>query len=543
MNDKTTTQAKLNVLVVDDTAEWRNWLRGLLEKDGRFEVHTAQALDEANLMIDTNWYHVISLDIHLHPKKPNHDGLLILEKLAKMGWLNKVGIVVMVSSTQAISNMQAAYEHDIAKFFHKDDFIPREFAKVVYDLFCTKIGWNGQLQISDDGMTPPEKVGFSGLQIGPIRLKNADDAYVMQIWRERNDLLRRLYHEATAIMVSPLNPGKSGTLVAKITPIYADGPGRHSVVKYGETARIVEEVVNYQKYVANFSVNDLSTQLKHHSYTAHLGGIVYSHVGANNQVLSDFGDYYATHDVDSINTLLDFLFERVCYSWYENKGNRVMLNLTELYQQTLGFTPDNLTQILESRLKHIHGKDFLVFTNLPDIKDLPNPIPYVKKEFTRVAHQCVTHGDLNQHNILVDDNNHPWLIDFRRTGVSHVLRDLVFLEVCIRTQLLSDDDASLSERYRLEKVLCDSTLARDLSLLRGAYVSNHDALNKCFWVSVHLRELIHRLVTPISNDILTDYLIAMFFMSINTIRYSDLSKTQREHALLMASLLVHALPV
>lgn len=542
MNNGTTTQAKLNVLVVDDDTDWCDWLQELLEEDGRFEVHTAQTLELANQMIDTHWYHVISLDIHLHPKKPNRDGLMILERLAKMDWLNKVGIVVMVSGTQAISNMGAAFQHDIAKFFIKDDFVSSNFAKTVYDLFCAKIGWNGQLQISDELPTPPEKIGFSTLQIGDIRLKNADDAHVTRIWRERNDLLRRLYHEANSIVVVPLNPGKSGTLVAKVTPIYADGPGRPSVVKYGETIRIVEEVENYQKYVAHFSVNALSTQMKHHSYTAHLGGIVYSHVGANNQVLSDFGDYYATQPVDKINQLLDFLFERVCYSWYENRGNRVMLNLTDLYQQTLGFTSDNLKVIFESRLKHVQGKDYLVFTNLPDVKNLPNPIPYVEKPFIRIAHQCVTHGDLNQHNILIDDNENPWLIDFRRTNINHILRDLVFLEVCIRTQLISEADATLPERYQLEKVLCDIALMRDLTQLRAAFTSDNPALNKCFWVSVHLRELIYRLVSPMSDDILTDYLIAMFFMSINTIRYSDLSKTQREHALLMASLLVHALP-
>lgn len=541
MNNKP--HAKLRVLVVDDTTNWCDWLQELLEEDGRFEVQVAQTFDTATQMIDDNWYHVISLDIHLHSQKPNRDGLLILEKLSKMGWLNKVGIVVMVSGTQAISNMGAAFQHDIAKFFIKDDFIPQQFAQTVYELFCQKIGWNGQLQISDEATTPSENISLKDLQIGDTRLKNVDDAYVLRIWHERNDLLRRLYYDAISIMVTPLNPGKSGTLVAKINPIYADGPGRHSVVKYGETVRIVEEIENYKQYVANFTVNDLSTQMRRYSYTAHLAGIVYSHVGANNQVISDFGDYYAKHSVREITTLLDFLFLQVCYSWYDNRGNRIMLNLTKLYQQTLGFTIDNLKQILETRLKHVQGKDVLVFTNLPDVKDLPNPLPYVAKPFVRIAHQCVTHGDLNPHNILIDDNDRPWLIDFRRTGISHILRDLAFLDVCIRIQLLHETDASLPERYQLEKVLCNPTLMHDLNQLRGAFISTNDALNKCFEVSVHLRELIYRLTAPISSDTFTDYLIAVFFIAINTIRYSDLSKTQREHALLIASLLVRALPI
>jgi len=63
----------------------------------------------------------------------------------------------------------------------------------------------------------------------------------------------------------------------------------------------------------------------------------------------------------------------------------------------------------------------------------------------------ITHGDLNGKNILVDENGHPWLIDFFRTGPEHVLRDFVELEADIKFNYLESGD--MEALYEFESSL------------------------------------------------------------------------------------------
>jgi thiamine kinase-like enzyme len=41
---------------------------------------------------------------------------------------------------------------------------------------------------------------------------------------------------------------------------------------------------------------------------------------------------------------------------------------------------------------------------------------------------AITHGDLHAGNLLIDDSNNIWVIDFERTGEGHVLQDFIELE-------------------------------------------------------------------------------------------------------------------
>jgi hypothetical protein len=63
----------------------------------------------------------------------------------------------------------------------------------------------------------------------------------------------------------------------------------------------------------------------------------------------------------------------------------------------------------------------------------------------------MTHGDLNEHNILVTDDHHAWLIDFYRTGTGHILRDMIELECAIKFSLAGIVD--LAAQQKLEETL------------------------------------------------------------------------------------------
>ena len=67
------------------------------------------------------------------------------------------------------------------------------------------------------------------------------------------------------------------------------------------------------------------------------------------------------------------------------------------------------------------------------------------------------------------------------------------------------------------------------------------ALLKAFLTVVYLRSLARQLVAQNPDDDISEYSIALFYNAINTLRVYSLPVSQREHALLCASLLADRL--
>mmetsp|Transcript_37832 Transcript_37832/g.68958 ORF Transcript_37832/g.68958 Transcript_37832/m.68958 type:complete len:703 (+) Transcript_37832:42-2150(+) len=58
-------------------------------------------------------------------------------------------------------------------------------------------------------------------------------------------------------------------------------------------------------------------------------------------------------------------------------------------------------------------------------------------------HQCFVHGDLHGDNIMIDDKDNRFLIDFGKTGLGHSLEDITWLESFIilsYTDIMNDDE-------------------------------------------------------------------------------------------------------
>jgi hypothetical protein len=58
-------------------------------------------------------------------------------------------------------------------------------------------------------------------------------------------------------------------------------------------------------------------------------------------------------------------------------------------------------------------------------------------EETQIA---VTHGDLHSDNLLVDNTQHGWVVDFERCGEGHALQDFIELEFDVITRMTSTKD-------------------------------------------------------------------------------------------------------
>jgi hypothetical protein len=273
--------------------------------------------------------------------------------------------------------------------------------------------------------------------------------------------------------------------------------------------------------------------------TLSLGGIVYSLLGSSNDQLEDFSSFYGRATITQISNMLHRLFLETCSTWYANSGSIQPYDLSANYPQLLGFTWERLEQVLAKELKSVQGKHILHFKSLQSERTFINPLHISEARKSQVfpTYICNTHGDFNQHNLLVDDLGYTWIIDFQGTGQAHILRDVAMLDSSIRFQLLKDTDANLEDRLLMEDALCSIERFSDLHQLAGNLVTNNAAIAKAHTVVIHLRKLAHKLIEKNPQAHIREYYMALFYHALNTTRYNTLSPVQREHALLSASLL------
>ena len=312
-------------------------------------------------------------------------------------------------------------------------------------------------------------------------------------------------------------------------------------MKFGDTNKIRKEYRNFQQYVEGI-ISGRSTTVLDQRYTSHLGGIIYTFLGVNGELV-DFADFYhKTDDTSKVIDVLNHLFLDTCRNWYENRERLQPIDLAANYQQMLNYSPNQLEQILADQLPSVYVQEKLTFTSLNSTRRFTNPLlTTAKPSFMRFTSTCIVHGDFNPHNLFVDQSGFTWLIDFEATEPAHILRDIATLDSAIRFQLLTAQEAALEERLQMEEVLYKAEHFNQVNLLSTSIPTGNQALAKAYTTVIHLRTLAGNLVAHNRHDDINEYYIALFYNALNTLRFSSLEKVQLEHALLCASLLADKL--
>lgn len=527
------------ILVVDDLESWREELVETLQHDG-LHADSASTATEALQRLDETLYHLLVLDIRLvDADQSNMDGISLLGELEKRG-LSEATKVIMLSAHDTKEHMRMAFrDYKVADFLSKDKFSKQVFLESVWRAFSEEAHINQDLEVIWQEVTGPEQV-VSNLEIDGMRIKR-NMSLRSQMAVELDDLLCRLFYEAERVLVRPLTQGQSVTGVLWAQPFYASGGGRAVIVKFGDFRKIEEEYSNFKKYVQPFIGGGRNSTALDVRRTPHLGGIMYSLLGADKEYLEDFGSYFRHVPSSDIINVLDRLFLDTCSAWYANVGKLEPRNLTEEYQQLFGLTLEKLEHPLSELRRSVHGTQKLYFKSLNSDRAFKNPIvglagpPLVRSTYT-----CITHGDFNHHNLLIDTTGHTWLIDFQSTGTGHFLRDVAKLDTEFRLALLAPEEATLEERLRMEEALCSIDRFSQVERLATSFSTENRALAKVYVVVAYLRSLARKLVVQNPNDDMSEYYIALFYNALNMLRFYG-PLVQREHALLSASILADRL--
>jgi len=535
------------VLVVDNLEIWREELVETLRREG-YDADSVSTVGEALQRLQESFYHVLVVDMRMRDTdQSNIDGLALLDELKRAG-LNEATRVVMLSAFGTPRHIREAFTiHRVADFLSKGDFSQEAFLQTIARVFARDV----QINLALDILFPPGsqlKQAVVNLDIAGRRIRQGEPLQDV-IAAELEDLLCRLFHEAQRILVHILPAGKSGAGVLRVQPFFpTQGVGQEVIVKFGDAQRIQEERHNFQEYVEPFLGGGRSTVIRGTRRTIHLGGIIYTFLGADSQELKDFAEFYHTASIPDIKKALDLLFGETCGIWYANR-QRQLLDVSAEYQRMGGSTPADLEQLRIRQFRSGRERHRLTFTALSTPRKFINPLLVVERAtFARTTSLCITHGDLNPGNMLVNRAGYIWLIDFQQMGPSHILRDIALLDAVVRFQLLSEDAASLDQRFALEEMLlADLEHFSDVEYLPDALPAEYpEELARAYATLVHLRRLASRLLSAQSPqgeeaDDPGEYCIALFFVALQTLQFFSLAPVQREHALLSASVLAESL--
>jgi CheY-like chemotaxis protein len=519
------------ILVLSDDADMRETVSKAVI-GGKYEIAFAESSASATANLRQSFYHLAIIDLD----SLGRENVPLITELVAKEFTDSVFLILIGAELSKEEIRRAFTQPQVADVIPRGEINPQKLSGSIKDIFARWVQTNFDLDIvCEDQISRDDLV--LGMKLRGERL-GREHAFFARVSQEVEDLLQKLFYSAVKIVIRGIpekSSGYSGTKVFKVQPFYSKKHGNSVIVKYGEYEKIRTEYERYKQFVEGFVGENRSTSISSTRRTPLLGGIVYSLIGTEIEKTESFSEFYRKNPVVEIAKVLDDLFENTCGNWYADRSMTRYGRLSQEYGRSYGISASELEGVLRDTLPTYSGKSSIQFTEFPN-REFVNPLHAISsRDLSAASHSCVTHGDFNGNNILVDNSHRTWLIDFAHTGESHILRDCIELERVVKFVLL--DSGSLLDRRGFEEVLlsADSFSAS----MAAKYDPPSDEFEKAFFTVTSIRQHARSLVYP--SDNLTEYYIGLLFASLGTLRFYDVPEVNRRHALLSAALLCERL--
>ena len=510
------------VLIVDDETGFCEILRIYL-KDAGYHSITANSIDEAKEILSNNSVQCIILDLYIVHGSYVPDGLEILDYLKSRVNIIPTIIITQKSNDQNLSIVYNDYRNYVIGFISKNLYgFKEDTVKYIREAFYSPSGINWELEFEfHDGLS---------LDVMTALIK---DLMVDEI--EMIELIGRAFPKSPKVDIFPMKPGFSGAGVVRVIPHYLTTNdqiimGETCVLKYGNQIKISTEARNYKTFVEQLSKNLRRTSLINEPvYTRQLGALVYAFIGADSQNIISFSEFYKnTNDIDSIEDILENLFNDTCSIWYSEK-KRDFINFSEKHKtdkiEVDEWASHNEPDLLTNR--------FIKFEEI-DL-DLPNPLLLMSKfgNKTYQIYKSITHGDLHGNNIYVDQSKkETWLIDFYKTAYDHIFVDFTKLETVIKFELL--ENRNLGILLKVEKsILLPDKLTAEINLPKGEFPIE---IIKMINTINLIRNYAAQYTRPMLKDI-KPYNLSLFYTTAKALTFETKDIDKKRHILLSLCLL------
>lgn len=271
-------------------------------------------------------------------------------------------------------------------------------------------------------------------------------------------IVRRIYSEGAGearvsrVVLTPLSGGFSSQ---NFYVDSFDAEGKRlipTVLKIGGLDLTRREVEAYNAYVKKFILNNTTSILGSHAH-GNWAGLRYNFVGVSGQgaTLTWLTKHYQTRPAEELIPIFDRVYTDILKPWYgqpkwdlihpyrEHDPRRIFPSLLADAEKELGLSP---------------GEPSMFCPELG--RSLPNPYWFLKHVFPQREHvsklwyTSVTHNDLNMQNILLDERENVYVIDFSETRPNNIVADFARLEPIFlleMTRLDSEGDVQALARF------------------------------------------------------------------------------------------------
>jgi len=352
-------------------------------------------------------------------------------------------------------------------------------------------------------------------------------------------IARRLYRDCRRISLAPLH---GGYMSKTFRVVSYDADGRRmlpTVLKIGPQALTAREERANRQYVETFILNNSTTILGGAS-SGDWAGLRYNFLGVTgpDSSLAWLREHYERRPVEEVLPLIDAVFTRILKPWYgqprwepvslyqDHDPRRLFPSLCDVAAQVLGVSADS------------------PLLPCPELGvDLPNPYHFLKYEFSR-RHQSrlwytsICHGDLNMQNILLDERENIYVIDFSETRPRNIVSDLARMEPIVKFEMVAlEGDADLRRMLEFEKGLISAAALNETPPM--IYTGTDPAVRKAYEVIRLLRR--HANTVTIFETDIVPYWLALLEWTLPVVAYVQISPWQKKYAAYSAALLCDAI--
>ncbi|MBN1948629.1 MAG: phosphotransferase, partial [Candidatus Cloacimonetes bacterium] len=313
-----------------------------------------------------------------------------------------------------------------------------------------------------------------------------------------------------------------------------------TVLKIAQKEITDRETEAYLRFVKPFILNN-STALMGSAAAGEWAGLSYSFVGINGPEsrLSWFRDIYLENPVEASLPIFERVFREVLKPWYgQPKWEKVHLYRDHDPQRMF---PDILaTAHREMGIDADHATIHCHYLQ----EDLPNPLYFLKHVYpdrlreAKLWYTAVTHGDLNLQNILLDERENIYIIDFSETGHRNITADFARLEPIFKIELTRiSSEQDVHDLLIFEKKLLETKSLQERP--ENAYPGDDPQVEKAYKFICKLREYANQ-VTIFEDDI-KPYLLAMLEWTLPVICYVNVDAPGKKFALFSSALICRRL--
>jgi len=421
-------------------------------------------------------------------------------------------------------------------------------------------------RFDDSSLSPDLEENLQGLQnlellSGAGHMEPGDEVLVHRVWLYRllesrrgsekllkieveqpfsepwDQITRRLFPDAQRVVLDPLHGGYMGKTF-RVIPYSKDGRRMlPSVLKLGPEAAIEREVRAFHEHVEKYILNN-STSIMGRASSGEWGGIRYTFVGIGGPEsrLTWLAEHYRNRSAGELLPLLHRLFTHILKPWYGQPR----------WEEIRPYAEHNPIQlfphILEDGEKATSISQEEELLPCPELNlALPNPFHFLKygyparKDQTFLWYRCVSHGDLNMQNILLDESENIFVIDFSETRVRNAVSDFARLEVIVKIEMTRmQGEPDLKNLLRFEDALVSASRLGEIAPFR--YEGDDPMVEKAYRVVSLLRGYSDR-VTLFEENIVP-YFLALLEWTYPIVCYRSATLLQKRFAAYSAGLIV-----